>query len=254
LEIPKKALMTDSKPYFGCEKLVKRYPDVNRVVTVLDGASLAMGKGEMVVVVGRSGAGKSTLLHLLGLLDTPDSGRVTLDGEDLAELPSARRDEMRNRTFGFVFQSYHLLPEFTAIENAMMPAMMCGRGEWRRRRGETEKRARELLGRVGLADRAEHRPSQMSGGEQQRAAIARALVNKPAVLLCDEPTGNLDNETGEAVNGMLREVVRGTGTTAVIVTHDLSLARMADRILRIEHGRLEEFREKQAAGKKEEVI
>jgi lipoprotein-releasing system ATP-binding protein len=234
-----------SKPsvYFGCRSIVKRYRDVTRVVTVLDGASLDVVRGEMVVVVGRSGAGKSTLLHLLGLLDTPDEGEVFLEGADLAGQPRERRDEMRNRTFGFVFQSYHLLPEFTAAENVLIPAMMCGRGEWRRRRKEAEARARDLLARVGLGDRADHRPSQLSGGEQQRVAIARALINRPAILLCDEPTGNLDDETGAAVHSLLREVVRESAATAVIVTHDLDLARLADRIMKIEHGRLDAFRE-----------
>ena len=230
--------MSKKKIFFGSRGLVKRYHDVTHVVTALNGATLEVDQGEMIAVVGRSGSGKSTLLHVLGLLDTPDSGSVIYQGEELNGLSERARDGMRNRTFGFVFQSYHLLPEFSALENLLMPSMMCPAGVWRGRRAEATRFARELLERVELADRADHRPAQLSGGEQQRVAIARALVNRPPILLCDEPTGNLDSETSDAIHDLLRSIVRDQGTTAVIVTHDVALARMADRVLSIESGRL----------------
>ncbi len=234
--------MNRNARFFGCQGLVKRYTDVTRVVTVLDGLSLEVKQGEMVAIVGRSGSGKSTLLHLLGLLDSPDGGRITHQGEEISGLSDAERVRMRNRVFGFVFQSYHLLPEFNALENVIMPAMVCSAAEWRARRGEVTDYAHELLDRVDLSARADHRPSQLSGGEQQRVAIARALVNRPQILLCDEPTGNLDGETSDTIHALVRNVVRELGTTALVVTHDMEFAELADRVHRIEHGRLEPIR------------
>ena len=228
--------------FFGCRGLVKRYHDVTRVLTVLDGAALELAPGEMIAVVGKSGTGKSTLLHLLGLLDTPDKGSVFYEGREVSTLAARERDALRNRAFGFIFQSYHLLPEFTALENVLMPAMMCPLARWRAKRREAAAFARELLERVSLADRAEHRPDQLSGGEQQRVAIARALVNSPAVILADEPTGNLDTDTAAEVQALLAGLVRDRGASAVVVTHDASLAARADRVLDIDNGRLKERR------------
>ena len=189
--------------------------------------------GEMVAVVGASGVGKSTLLHLLGGLDRPDSGVVEVAGRPLADLNDSGLVEFRNRQVGFVFQFHHLLPEFTALENVEMPMRIAGLPA-----GEARTRATELLSRVGLAERAEHRPSMLSGGEQQRVAVARALVMRPALLLADEPTGDLDEPTAESLHALLRQMHAGHGLTSVIATHNPKLALACDRILRLEGGQL----------------
>ena len=200
---------------------------------VLNGIDLALQRGEIVALVGPSGAGKSTLLHLAGLLERPDDGAVLIGGEDCGRLSDERRTLFRRSHIGFVYQFHHLLPEFSALENVMLPQMIAGVAR-RPARGK----AAELLERVGLGPRAGHRPARLSGGEQQRVAIVRALANDPEILLADEPTGNLDHATGDSVMNTLLDLVRRTGLTALIATHNLDLARRLDRIVALEDGRL----------------
>ena len=197
-------------------------------VTVLSALDLSVARGEVVALVAPSGAGKSTLLHIAGLLDTPDAGRVMLSGRDMTGLPDRARTEARRRELGFVYQFHHLLPEFSAAENIVLPQLANGVGA-----RDAQARAADLLGRVGLAHRADHRPAQMSGGEQQRVAFCRALANGPALLLADEPTGNLDPETSDRVFDVLMGLVRETGLSALIATHDHALAARMDRIVRL---------------------
>jgi lipoprotein-releasing system ATP-binding protein len=200
---------------------------------VLDGVDLALARGEVVALVGPSGAGKSTLLHVAGLLERPDGGEVIIAGEDCGNLSDERRTLLRRSQLGFVYQFHHLLPEFSALENVMLPQMIAGVP----RRAAREKAA-QLLDWVGLGPRASHRPARLSGGEQQRVAIVRALANEPKILLGDEPTGNLDHATGDSVLATLLEIVRRTGLSALVATHNLDLARRLDRILALEDGRL----------------
>ena len=200
---------------------------------VLNGVDLSLREGEIVALVGPSGAGKSTLLHVAGLLERPDGGAVMIDGEDCGGLSDERRTLLRRSEIGFVYQFHHLLPEFSALENVMLPQMIAGLA-----RGRAREKARGLLAQVGLAPRAGHRPALLSGGEQQRVAIARALANDPKILLGDEPTGNLDHTTGESVLQTLLDLVRGTGLAALIATHNLDLARRLDRVVALEDGRL----------------
>jgi lipoprotein-releasing system ATP-binding protein len=202
-------------------------------LAVLNGIDLVLRPGEIVALVGPSGAGKSTMLHIAGLLEHPDGGAVLIGGEDCARLNDERRTLLRRSEIGFVYQFHHLLPEFSALENVMLPQMIA---EMPRRRAQDK--AAGLLDRVGLAPRAGHRPARLSGGEQQRVAIARALANDPKILLADEPTGNLDHATGEGVLNTLLELVRHTGLAALIATHNLDLARQLDRIVALEDGRL----------------
>jgi len=212
------------------------YRIAHQSVPVLNHVSLSVRRGETVCIRGASGAGKSTLLHILGGLENPTSGSVVCRNEIIYSLSQNRRASFRAREVGFVFQSYHLLPELDVLENAMLPAM----SQWRfmRRRQELEKHARSLLFRVGLEHRLHHRPMELSGGEQQRAAIARALMNQPKIVLADEPTGNLDSHTGEQVLQYLFELVREHRQTLVMVTHDDDVASRCDRILLLEDGRL----------------
>jgi lipoprotein-releasing system ATP-binding protein len=196
---------------------------------------LSLRPGEIVALVGPSGAGKSTLLHVAGLLERPDSGAVKLDGRDCGRMSDLERTETRREKLGFVYQFHHLLPEFSALENVMVPQMIAGVS-----RGAARGRARELLGLVGLAAREAHRPARLSGGEQQRVAIVRALANRPSVLLGDEPTGNLDHHTADEVMGVLAELVRKTGLAALIATHNLGLARRMDRVLALDDGFVQE--------------
>ena len=212
------------------------YTQGESVIDVLRGASLSIRGGEMTALVGPSGSGKSTLLNIAGLLERPDEGEVLVDGAPTSALGSRRRGRLRAGHVGFVFQFHRLLPEFSAIENVMIPQMLNGLG-----RGEAETRAEQLLGMVGLANRREHRPGAMSGGEQQRVAIARAVANAPRVLLADEPTGNLDPETAAEVFGHLEKIVRGTGAAALIVTHNERLAATMDRRLTIREGAVVEL-------------
>ena len=213
--------------------LNKRYRVGSQDIHVLRDLSLSVERGEMVAIVGASGVGKSTLLHLMGGLDRPDSGTIVLDGQDLGAMSDDGRVAFRNRRVGFVFQFHHLLPEFSAVENAEMPMRIA-----RRQLDETREHARALLVRVGLGDRLDHRPSMLSGGEQQRVAVARALVMQPALVLADEPTGDLDEATAGALHALLREMHREQGLTSVIATHNPSLAAACDRVLRLENGRL----------------
>ena len=205
-----------------------------RVIRVLRGVDLQLQRGETVSIVGPSGSGKSTLLHILGGLDLPSSGRIALGGRDLANLDDLELAKVRNRYVGFVFQFHHLLRDFTALENVMMPQLIAGTPTAVARR-----RAEELLDQVGLADRSGHVPAKLSGGEQQRVATARALANEPPVLLADEPSGNLDLETSELLHHVLFDLVRDHGTAMVVVTHNSALARRTDRILRLSSGVLE---------------
>ena len=204
------------------------------VIRVLRGVDLRLGRGETVSIVGPSGSGKSTLLHILGGLDLPSSGRIALGGRDVANLDDVQQAKVRNRYVGFVFQFHHLLRDFTALENVMMPQLIAGYT-----RSAARKRALELLDQVGLADRSGHVPAKLSGGEQQRVATARALANEPPVLLADEPSGNLDLDTSEVLHDVLFDLVRDHGTAMVVVTHNAALASRTDRILRLASGVLE---------------
>lgn len=203
------------------------------IITVLDGVDLAVQRGEMVAIIGASGAGKSTLLHLLGALDRPTTGEVFITGRALSGLDDDAVSALRNRTVGFVFQFHHLLREFTALENVMMPLRIGGTDDVDARR-----RALALLDRMGLSGRAHHRPAQLSGGEQQRTAVARALASDPAVLLADEPSGNLDHGNSERLHDLFAELTRELEIAMVVVTHNRSLASRADRVLQLEEGRL----------------
>jgi len=204
-------------------------------ISVLRGVNLSIPAGQVVALVAPSGAGKSTLLHIAGLLDTPDSGRVAVNGEDLSAASDRRRTAARRNDLGFVYQFHHLLPEFTARENIVLPQLANAVS-----RKAAEARADGLLARVGLSARADHRPSALSGGEQQRVAFCRALANAPSLLLADEPTGNLDPETSETVFAVLMELVRDTGMSALIATHNLELAARMDRVVRLDSGQLVE--------------
>jgi lipoprotein-releasing system ATP-binding protein len=203
-------------------------------VVVLRGATVSVGRGEVVALVAPSGAGKSTLLHIAGLLDVPDEGTVQLDGRQMNGLNDRARTEARRAEVGFIYQFHHLLPEFSALENVVIPQLANGVPK-----AQAEARARDLLGRVGVAARADHRPAALSGGEQQRVAFCRALANGPKLLLADEPTGNLDPATSDQVFGVLMALVRETGLSALIATHNMELAGRMDRVVRLAQGRVE---------------
>ncbi|HYM37596.1 MAG TPA: ABC transporter ATP-binding protein [Nitrospiraceae bacterium] len=202
-------------------------------LNVLKGITLDIARGEMIAIVGASGAGKSTLLHMLGTLDRPTSGSVLFDGQDVFALSEDAQAEFRNKRIGFVFQFHHLLPEFTALENTFLPALIQNR-----QADDAQKEAMQLLADVGLGERLHHKPGELSGGEQQRVAVARALMQRPDLVLADEPTGNLDTHTGEALFGLLRKLNKDRGTTFVIVTHNDKLSAQADRIIRMEDGQI----------------
>lgn len=235
----RRARHTD-KPLLRTERLVKSYRKGPLEVPVLHGVDMDVHEGELLAIVGQSGCGKSTLLHLLGTLDAPDGGQITFQGNRIDNLPTAGRDVLRNKYFGMIFQFYHLLPELSTLENVLAPAMITHGvlGYWTHRK-KLRQRATDLLEIVGLAHRLKHKPRELSGGEMQRTAIARALVQQPRVLLADEPTGNLDKHSGEEVMAILRRLNREQNLTIVIVTHDMSIARQADRTLSLVEGRMQ---------------
>ncbi|WP_434031134.1 lipoprotein-releasing ABC transporter ATP-binding protein LolD [[Pseudomonas] boreopolis] len=229
--------MNDSlQPVVRAEALAKTYAEGKMRTPVFDGLELSIAPGETVAIVGASGAGKSTLLHLLGGLDVPTSGEVYVDGQKMSALSDAERGRLRNRSLGFVYQFHHLLPEFTALENVMMPVLLSGEDI-----APARERALRLLDAVGLSHRVAHKPGELSGGERQRAAVARALVNRPACVLGDEPTGNLDDRTAETVFELMLDLNRAQGTSLVLVTHDRGLARRLDRVLELREGRLHQL-------------
>lgn len=218
-----------------CEGITKTFDDgTGRLITVLNGAGFSVAPGEVLAIVGASGSGKSTLLHILGGLDVPDGGHVFIEDKDIGTLSDKQLGDMRNRELGFVYQFHHLLPEFTALENAAMPLMIR-----RTEKAEALRRAREALEVLGLGERLNHLPSQLSGGERQRTAIARAMVTDPACILADEPTGNLDQDTALEVFECLVKTAKRKGTAVVIVTHDLQIAARCDRVLTLTGGVLQ---------------
>ena len=223
---------------------------MGRTLDVLRGIDLEIDAGEIVGIVGQSGAGKSTFLHCIGTLDVPSAGSLRIAGEEVTEMSGAKLAALRNRTIGFVFQFHHLLPEFNALENVMMPGLIQGTG-----RDKLEKRAKELLDEVGLKDRASHRPGELSGGEQQRVALARALVLDPKLILADEPTGNLDSKTSAQIHELFFQVNMQRKTTLVIVTHNMALAESMPRMITLKDGRVEkdERREGGRVGSKPEA-
>jgi lipoprotein-releasing system ATP-binding protein len=218
---------------FVVRDLVKNYVDGTRIVEVLKGVNLDLHKGEMAAVIGASGTGKSTLLHLLGALDRPCEGSLSYLGEDIYKKNDSQLADFRNKAIGFVFQFHHLLPEFTALENTIMPGLIAGEN-----RDILFQSGRELLSKVGLLDRCEHRVGELSGGEQQRVALARAIIMKPSLLLADEPTGNLDPRTGDKVFELIQEMNRDYDLTTVMVTHNYDLAKKMDRCLKLQDGKL----------------
>lgn len=215
------------------ENLYKIYKDGKISLEVLKGINLEVKGGEALCIIGPSGAGKSTLLHLLGGLDEPSKGKVFFEGEELYRIPEEQRAKIRNERIGFVFQFYHLLPEFSALENVLLPALIDATPF-----PQAKERAEELLRLVGLQARMNHKPTQLSGGEQQRVAIARTLINDPDIIFCDEPTGNLDSQQGGQIVELLRNLNQEQGKTLVIVSHEESIARMANRIIHIRDGKL----------------
>jgi lipoprotein-releasing system ATP-binding protein len=216
------------------DNVCKSFQHMGRTLEVLRGIDLAIYQGEIVAIVGQSGAGKSTFLHCVGTLDFPTRGSLKVAGEELTKLSGTRLAELRNRTIGFVFQFHHLLPEFNALENVMMPGLIQGRG-----RKELLTRAAALLEEVGLRDRASHRPGELSGGEQQRVALARALILDPKLILADEPTGNLDSATSSQIHDLFFAINKQRGTTIVVVTHNTALAASMPRVVTLKDGRVE---------------
>jgi lipoprotein-releasing system ATP-binding protein len=241
--VPSKARI-DRSPSTGqhlvASDLVKSYRKGRHLVPVLLGVDLEVKQHEFVAIVGQSGSGKSTLLHLLGTLDAPDGGEIHFDGRRIDNVPAIQRDRLRNQVFGMIFQFYHLLPELSTLENVLMPLMIAdGAFAYWRKKKQHVARAKQLLETVGLTHRLTHKPHELSGGEMQRAAIARALIASPRVLLADEPTGNLDRKNGEEILRILRSLNRAEHVTIIMVTHDNSLASQADRIVRLAEGRVQ---------------
>jgi ABC-type lipoprotein export system ATPase subunit len=223
-----------SEPLLRARALTKTYVMGKRSLEVLRGVDLEVSRGEFLALRGASGAGKSTLLHLIGGLDLPNAGEILFDGRNLVTFSERKLTEFRNRRVGFIFQAYHLLPELDALENVCLPARMA-----RISTAHTEVRGRELLARVGLKDRLDHKPSELSGGEQQRVAIARALINEPELILADEPTGNLDSKTGGEIIELLKSLCAEKQTTLIIATHDANVAARAARVIELVDGRIQ---------------
>jgi lipoprotein-releasing system ATP-binding protein len=238
--------MSSTKALVVATDVKKSFQHMGRTLEVLRGIDLTINEGEMVSIVGQSGAGKSTLLHCIGTLDLVSTGSIKIDGEELTTMPSARLAALRNRTIGFVFQFHHLLPEFNALENILMPGMIQARP-----RKEMQPRAEALLEEVGLKDRMLHRPGELSGGEQQRVALARALILEPKLLLADEPTGNLDSRTSEQMHQLFYKVNETRKTTIVIVTHNAALAAGMARVVTLRDGKVEKDEHRKAAGYRE---
>jgi len=226
----------DEVPVIYLHDIRRQYRQGEATLTILNGAKLALWAGQSVALVAPSGAGKSTLLHIAGLLETPDDGEVYVGGTPTSQLADADRTQIRRSDIGFVYQSHRLLPEFTALENVMLPQMIRGL-----KRSETIKRSTEILSYLGLGDRTSHRPAELSGGEQQRVAIARAVANAPRALLADEPTGNLDPQTAEHVFGGLMQLVRATRVAMLIATHNMELANLMDRRVSLSNGQIVEL-------------
>lgn len=226
-------MQADQRPVIECHSLTRTYREGPTTLTIFSDISLTVGAGETVAIVGSSGAGKTTLLNLLGGLDRPSSGHITICDQDIHAMSEAGRARFRNRHLGFVYQFHHLLPEFTALENVMMPCALGGMSV-----KAAESKARAVLTEVGLSERLTHKPGELSGGERQRVAIARALVNEPECVLMDEPTGNLDEHTGEGVKQLIESLRDRLGIAFVMVTHDMGMARSLGRVLRLEQGRL----------------
>ncbi len=229
---------TFNNGFLCASDIYKEYKVGKTTLRVLDGINLDVKKSEILIVLGASGAGKSTLLHILGMLDTPTSGYVSFKGENLSIVGQRVLAEKRNRIFGFVFQFYHLLPDFNALENVLMPRLIGKRFFRTKSKQENTEKAVDLLRRVGLGDRINHRPDELSGGEKQRVAIVRALMNDPEVLLCDEPTGNLDTKSGVEIQELIWELNESTKQTVVIVTHDERFTKMAGSVVRITDGKI----------------
>jgi lipoprotein-releasing system ATP-binding protein len=225
------------RPVLYLHAVERRYRQGAASLEILKGADLAVWLGQSVALVAPSGAGKSTLLHIAGLLEQPDSGNVYIDGVGTSRMPDVARTQIRRTEIGFIYQAHHLLPEFSALENVMLPQMIRGLA-----RGEARRRGRELLSYLGLKDRVTHRPAELSGGEQQRVAIARAVANAPRILLADEPTGNLDPHTADHVFDTLAQLVRASGLAAIIATHNMDLARRMDRRVTLREGLVVELR------------
>jgi lipoprotein-releasing system ATP-binding protein len=224
-----------SEPLVQITNLRKTFNHLGRPLEVLQGIDLSIDRGDLAAIVGPSGAGKSTLLHIIGTLDLPTTGKISIQGQDLSELSEQKLAALRNKFIGFVFQFHHLLPEFTALENVQMPGLIQGLS-----RNDTEPRARKLLEEIGLGHRATHRPGELSGGEQQRVALARALFLEPPILLADEPTGNLDSATSEAIHDLFFEINEQRGTTIIVVTHNPAFADRMPRVVKMRDGKVEQ--------------
>ncbi len=217
------------------ENLNKHYKDKKRDIHILNDLDFEIKKGEFVSVLGKSGSGKTTFLNMIGMLDRPDSGEICYRGQDVTKASSKKVDILRNKMLGFIFQFHYLLPEFSALENVMLPGLI----DSNRKKDDVEKRAKEILTEIGLGERLTHKPTELSGGEKQRVAIARAMINEPEIILADEPTGNLDEETSEVIHNLLRKICRERGQTIIVVTHSTELASITDKRYQLKKGKLE---------------
>lgn len=225
-----------SKEILRLENIEKNYSETNQELHIIRNLNLTVEEGEFISILGRSGSGKSTLLNIMGLLDKVDGGKIYIGGQEVEILSESEKDRIKNQMLGFVFQFHYLLPEFTALENVMLPALLNNFSK----KNEIERRAKELLEKVGLGERENHKPSQLSGGEKQRVAIARALINSPKILLADEPTGNLDEETSEMIFKILKDINKNEKQTIIVVTHSKDLAEISDKQLYLKKGVLVE--------------